>query len=584
MSIFHRFAILVVFMWVGLALPSAAQVGGPIDHRVDGRVLDANNRVGSGGYNAPVNSFNPNASNLMITGNVTGGRAFRGFSPIRDPNSFYISLPTSSLSGFQRDSIGLADVTAGRSQAVASPFYLPSSTVTSVGGLGATTFQTTPGTMGRAFAVPRMDLFTGKPLTLDAGLNPSRFTPSAASLDPRFLPRKTINTSLLGDGAEVFSSRRLAQSPLFGLPRGVGTENAELSMAALLEYQASLPGVLPADTRRGQKRDRPGMLEHLFDSETTNLAWELAPTLFGDGGQRDLLAGRSVWDQEQDEAQGSGVGRRSASRGMVVPLTTPSVAGESEEGIAGIADSSRQAAEETAEFAPARRSVFEDFRGAVAWSESHPEYFAPATEESADAGAKTITAERFDASVSYVRQILSQAPQSFAGVVDSDLNVRIRKAESLMHDGEFYNAAAQYSIATMLAPDDPLPRLGQGHAYLAAGDYLSAVYHLTRGLERFPEVAHFRLDLYEFVSDPSILDIRRADLETRLEKREDYRLRFLLGYVEYYGGLKEFGLRQLKHAAQAAPADSIIARFPDILSGATGNSSEFQVPSRCGAG
>src|SRR4051812_39585478 len=59
----------------------------------EGRALDANNRVGSGGYNSRGISGNmiPGTTvtgNNIVTGNVTGGREFRGGVPYTDPREF----------------------------------------------------------------------------------------------------------------------------------------------------------------------------------------------------------------------------------------------------------------------------------------------------------------------------------------------------------------------------------------------------------------------------------------------------------------------------------------------------------------
>ncbi|MFH0982520.1 MAG: hypothetical protein V2A79_13425 [Planctomycetota bacterium] len=560
----HRLFILVVVVWAAASSSAAAQVRQSIDQRVDGRVLDANNQVGAGGYNAPQNFLYPNAANLFITGNVTGGRAFRGFSPVRDPSSLLLSLPTASLGAFQRDSIGLDDVMVGRSQAVVSPFYLPSSTVTSVGRPGVGFAPTSPGAAGNAFAVPRVDLFTGRPLNLYSGLNANQSPQTVTGLDTRFLPRPTLTTTPLGDNGESFQNYPLADSPLFGLARGPGFGSRDSTAPGLPGYQAYAPGVGAGEvpgTARNEARYRSGLVGRLFETGARGAASDLTATLFGNPGQRDLLA-------PPPSTEG------------LAPLTTP-IGGEPRQGSGRTAEPSRPtpleptqpaAAKPTpstpgnlADWASTRRSVYQDFRRAVQWSSAYPRAGEAAPEE--PGAEKPASAGRFDPSQSYAQQLLQQAPKSFAGEVETDVNVRVRRAEALMREDEFYHAAAQYAIAATLAPDDPLMLLGQGHAYLAAGDYLSAVYYLTHGLERFPEVAHFRLNLYDFVSDPNILDIRRADLETKLERREDYRLRFLLGYAEYYGGLREFGLPQLRRAAEEAPAGSFIARFPKILEG-----------------
>jgi tetratricopeptide (TPR) repeat protein len=57
----------------------------------NGRALDASNRVGSGGSNGEAGDNRvggPVSGNQIVTGNVTGGKEFRGFVPYSDPNEF----------------------------------------------------------------------------------------------------------------------------------------------------------------------------------------------------------------------------------------------------------------------------------------------------------------------------------------------------------------------------------------------------------------------------------------------------------------------------------------------------------------
>lgn len=550
----HR-VVLAVVVGVTAVLPAAGQ----IDHRVDGRALDANNQIGSGGFNAPQSGTYYNAGNLIISGNVTGGRAFRGYSPIRDPSSLFLSLPTASLSGFQRDSVGLTNVISAHAPGMVSPFYAPSSTATSFPRLHVGTTSTGLGTWRGGFTTPRTDLLTQRAMGLNAGLNPGQPWTSTATLDPRFLPRPTITTTPLVSGTDTYPNLRLADSPLFGMPRSFGIDVRDRTEP---EYPAYPPGTVTTGAQREDTSYRSRVLERLFEGGTTYYPSQLAPTLFGESKQRDSLTGQPLPASPPEETAAARAPWEPASGGQVAPLTTP-IGGEPEPDTVVAAEPLKPAPYQPDEFAPTRESVYQDFRRAVRWSEAYREYRETTPEE--PAGEVTAPSGGFDAAASYVQRLLDEAPKSFAGEVESNLNVRVRKAEVLMRKGEFYNAAAQYAIAAAQAPNDPLIRLGQGHAYLAAGDYISAVYYLTRGLERFAEVARFKLDLYEFVEDPTILDIRRADLETKLEHREDYTLRFLLGYVEYYGGLKDFGFAQLERAAAEAPRDSVIARFPKML-------------------
>lgn len=138
-------------------------------------------------------------------------------------------------------------------------------------------------------------------------------------------------------------------------------------------------------------------------------------------------------------------------------------------------------------------------------------------------------------------------------------------AEQNLRDGKYYRALAHYEVAMTADRSNPLIQLGQGIAYIGAGEYNSAVRRIERAIDMFPEIAYFKFDLTQFITDADLLDVRRADLETKLTDREDYRYRFLLGFMEYYMGLQKFGLENLKKAAANAPESSAIARFPQML-------------------
>ena len=86
-------------------LPASAQ----FQAQQDGRAHDANNRVGSGGFNESLPSGPRGTSvspNDIIYRNVTGGKEFRGFLPERDPGAFTGVIPGARLDQFIRGSSG----------------------------------------------------------------------------------------------------------------------------------------------------------------------------------------------------------------------------------------------------------------------------------------------------------------------------------------------------------------------------------------------------------------------------------------------------------------------------------------------
>ena len=63
----------------------------------DGRALDANNRLGSGGHNTAKDlRVGTPTGNDIVTGNVTGMRHFRGRVDYTDPRAFRGSAPSAS--------------------------------------------------------------------------------------------------------------------------------------------------------------------------------------------------------------------------------------------------------------------------------------------------------------------------------------------------------------------------------------------------------------------------------------------------------------------------------------------------------
>jgi len=90
------------------ALLAASLSAGPVFGQTqvqNGNALDANQQVGAGGYNRPAQQVDYRARNLLITGNVGGGRAFQGEVGYFAPGEFQGSLQSDTLFNFRRDSV-----------------------------------------------------------------------------------------------------------------------------------------------------------------------------------------------------------------------------------------------------------------------------------------------------------------------------------------------------------------------------------------------------------------------------------------------------------------------------------------------
>jgi tetratricopeptide (TPR) repeat protein len=167
----------------------------------------------------------------------------------------------------------------------------------------------------------------------------------------------------------------------------------------------------------------------------------------------------------------------------------------------------------------------------------------------------------------WAKDVVDDPLRSFAGKYRDRLNQYMADGEADLRAGRYYNAARQFDLAATADPLNPLPLLAKGHAFITAGDYVSAVRSLEEGIRRFPQIAAFRIDLPALVGQHDIFDIRRADLESKLATTESVDLRFLLGYIELYSGLPEEGFKNLDRAAKEAPPESMIALFAELVSG-----------------
>ena len=143
----RRSLVLAAFAGLGLLATDARA-----QYQVDmSRANDANTRVGSAGYNDSTN-INTNEltgryvrtdrandvfgvrGNQIITGNVTGGKQFRGYVPYSDPRDFRGRAGSSSFDRFIADSAGAPPAYRGALLPMESqPFYGPATAAPPLG-------------------------------------------------------------------------------------------------------------------------------------------------------------------------------------------------------------------------------------------------------------------------------------------------------------------------------------------------------------------------------------------------------------------------------------------------------------------
>src|SRR5439155_15855162 len=95
----------------------------------DGRALDANPRIGSGGNNPETGVQNNINGNDIVTGNVSNGKGFRGNVPYRSARDFRGNAPGIGIDDFIKNSASAADADTLGSPYRVVPFYGSARTV-----------------------------------------------------------------------------------------------------------------------------------------------------------------------------------------------------------------------------------------------------------------------------------------------------------------------------------------------------------------------------------------------------------------------------------------------------------------------
>jgi tetratricopeptide (TPR) repeat protein len=128
------------------------------------------------------------------------------------------------------------------------------------------------------------------------------------------------------------------------------------------------------------------------------------------------------------------------------------------------------------------------------------------------------------------RRIMSEQ-KTFAAYSQDKFNEYMRLAEGFMKEGKYYQAADSYSLASIYKPQDPLAYAGRSHALFTAGDYLSSALYLRRAIEMFNGYADFKIDIVTMIGSMDTIEERIADIKQWIELSNAGELQFLLAYI-----------------------------------------------------
>lgn len=578
-----------LFAVLALAGPAAAQQ----ETTPDGRLLDNNLRIGSGGYNEPVAPQNTlgqeiQARNSIITRNVGGLGYFHDDVDYRAPQDLRLRLPSDRLYRFRAQSAG-PTYTPGDSLHQRQPLLIdrgPSTMRQYIDGGGEIgQAQTWDGSFRyRDFRhAPDAPVIVGRPaddtmlgLTQDERGRALQITASPL-LGVQERTVTPIEDALAGHPSASMNTNpvppnQFTQDPLAPAPQDsadVQGQPGSLSGAAAFQIQGRfdpatmglVPGIAPAprDSLAGAGA-ASALGAHLQgqvtaprlgeDASIDRQLQQLEARMFNPAGTRQAKVGDDVYldilrqiREAHEAAQGNA--RPAGPADQLAPAPEP----------APILDDP-PSPEELEAARNARRRAALVARGLIDPDEQPDAQSLERAEQQAEDQTPR-PAGKLGEIISSIQTRLP-AVSTLAGDDQSHVNAMMRKAESEMAIGKFLDAEMSYRGVVVANPDHTMARVGLVHAQLGAGLFRSAAQELRRLFDEHPELIGVQ---YSPALLPPASRLRwiRAELDRMLEKSDSPDPALLLAYMGYQLGQNEFLAYGLDTAEARAPRDPLLA-------------------------
>lgn len=500
----------VVLASLGISNPSRNNSN--VRNPVGSRPTSPQSSVSSGLYRSP-NPFNEGGNNV-ITGNVGGGKHFRGSVPYRSQSDFYDNLGSTSLDPFlRRSQRSSLDNYYGHSSGL-TPFYSPSGTVT------------------------RSREGSESPLRLPSTRLNSRADPGEYTSDNY-------------DSRMPETGNRKMQSTLGISPDG----DYRLRSPAVEDYSKRTNEQGEAENwgiSEGQKERYRGYREVSEDRRETVKSDKETQQQTQQEAEKQLTDSQQDWKQQQQQDEQADVYQQMLDR----------------------LEELRERTRKIKEDIPADRQEEENDEESKSTKETRTEQSESQQQSVSIPGSggtkalEDMTLEEINAEA---EGILGEH-KSFSSYSDSRFNRYMSLAEQRLAKGKFYLAADSYSMAISYKKTNPLPYAGKCHALFAAGEYMSSALFLSRTLEMFPEYPLFDVDLVEMLGGRDIIETRIADIKDwiRVAPGDVPELHFLLAYIYHQIDRNQAAIEQIEKARELEPDNENIQVLYDVINSTEG--------------
>lgn len=495
-----------------------------------------------------------NSSDLAVTGNITGGKHFRGGLPYRPPTSVDAPLGSTSIDSFMRRT---TPSTTAADLAGTSSYYSPTGTVTGGSlkqGLG----------MARTGEPYPSEYASGAGLRLAPADGTHSEIPMLSPTTPgsRFEAGWQTSTQPSGSVTREDYDRQMSQ-----LQERLAQVKADV---AQLERSFAAGQELPESTPQTNRPDQPPLPDRV--TQTTQpmtpadalrrqeLLQETARLLSAakglsdgisqgnDGGlsgmDADMVSGmatdarpRLQLYEEQGPAQGSSEAPLSIDA-LISPRTREPVApgtsvNPNELPAVQRVNETTRALERPNALAnrssgytqlsqmPRNEEVPTGYRVLGQKTNSTLSPIDAATLRAAEARQPTTS----PTTPSLQARVDSSSAQAFERYLQAGKN--------LMRQGSYHRAAEAFTLAAGYRPNDARAYLGKGQALLATGQYLNSALFIAKAVELdLPSVLQ-RTDLIQLVGGPDAFVAHFDELDKLIQANGTPELRFLMAYIYY---------------------------------------------------
>jgi hypothetical protein len=479
-----------------------------IDSPVSGNPLGLGTVPPSAYKSGLIPSINPvsTSGNLIVTGDVTGGKYFRGIVPYRGVTAFGTSTVginpgTVHVENFIRDSAG----TPARQTTGLTPYYSPVWTVTKI-----------PAGSGPAPQGGFTGSYAGS-ATQQTGTQTQSVLQNeqAAYYNPANLSRRPLSMS--GQDLQKIIDADIAQYPMGGTPAIKGDPHSEFWKQMRISMEQKPESAGPDTT--GTDTTRVNSINQLRMPTGTE---PNVNTILNFGRENPAAYKENRLTKNQDNQAETDVFEQMKFKLGRQPIEIPKPP----------KDTTRQT--------DTQRSV------GSASDTNEP--------------AATIDPARVGAATS-----ITEAYKTFAAYSNDKFNRYMKAGEDYMKQGRFYRAADSYTIALAYKPDDPLGYAGKSHALFAAGEYLSSSLFLARALEVFPDYAKVKIDLVAMMGDKDLIEKRLIEAKEWADRSKSGELDFLLSYIYCQMDRMEFARLSIESAAEKMPDSKAVLAMKQAI-------------------